>query len=105
LHISPSVTVFAIVGVVFFLMAKFNARPGFNAVALGIVLAMTPLFSPLLPGHGDLRDATTVFLMMIVASIGTALGGGLKPHDDPDPDHAALFGEDTPDADVTRNGK
>ncbi len=87
---------FAVVALVFFLMAKFEARPGFNAIGLGIVLAMTPLFRPLMPGHGNLRDAITVFLMMLVASIGTALGGGLKPRDD-DHDHDHGFHGDDPE--------
>ena len=79
--------IFSAVTVIFFAMAKINARPGFNALFLGLLLAATPLFSPYLPGNGDARDALTVLLQLVAASIGTALGGGLKPriddhHDD-----------------------
>ena len=76
----------AIVGV-FFALAKLNARPGFNALALGLLLAMIPLLAQLLPGHGDARNTMTFVLLLILASIGTALGGGLKPREDDHHDH------------------
>lgn len=88
-----NVAVFVAVAMIFFLLAKFDARPGFNAITLGIILAATPVFSKLLPGHGTTRDAATVFLMMLVATVGTALGGGLKARPD-DHDHGHAHSDD-----------
>ncbi|MCW3058427.1 MAG: hypothetical protein JWQ02_248 [Capsulimonas sp.] len=76
----------AIVGV-FFALAKLNARPGFNALALGILLAFIPLLSLALPGHGDSRNTMTFVLLLVLATVGTVLGGGLKPRDDDHHDH------------------
>ncbi len=73
--------IFLGVGLIFFGMAKGNARPGFNALALGVCLAATPWFSHHLPGRGDGRDIGTVALLLVSASAGTALGGGLKAQD------------------------
>ena len=76
----------AIVGV-FFALSKFNARPGFNALALGALLAMIPLLARLLPGRGDSRDTMTFALLLVLATVGTVLGGGLKPREDENHDH------------------
>ena len=75
-----AVEIFLGVGLVFFALAKLNARPGFNAFALGIFVILIPWLSSRLPGHGDKRDALTFALLLLAASAGTALGGGLKPH-------------------------
>lgn len=74
-----------IIGVVlvFFGLARFHARPGFNAIALGLFVAATPAFSRFAPGQGPVRDAITVAITLAAASLGTAIGGGLKDsHDD-----------------------
>lgn len=81
-----AVEIFVGVGLVFFALAKGNARPGFNAFALGLSIVMTPWFSHRLPGHGDERDALTFVLLLVAASAGTVLGGGLKP-DEHEHDH------------------
>ncbi len=68
---------------VFWALAKTNARPGFNAFALGLFIAATPFFSRFLPLHPGIgRDVGTVFLFLVAASLGTALGGGLKDRED-----------------------
>ncbi len=81
--LTTALAIFVGVGLVFFALAKLNARPGFNALALGLFLAATPLFSPHVPlPPGAWRDVATVIAFLVVASLGTALGGGLKPRDD-----------------------
>ena len=84
-------TTFAIflgICLVFFALAKLRARPGFDAFALGICLAATPFFAryvPLAPGAG--RDLLTVALFLLVATLGTVAGGGLKPREGDDHHH------------------
>lgn len=84
--------VFGGVALAFFALSKANARPGFNALALGLCLALTPTFARAVPGQpGDRHNLETVALLLVTATLGTALGGGLKPrlHDDHDHDHSA----------------
>ena len=75
----PAAEMFLGVGLVFFALAKLNARPGFNAFALGVFVILIPWLSLRLPGQGDERDGLTFVLLLAAASAGTALGGGLKP--------------------------
>jgi hypothetical protein len=91
---SVGLTIGLVVAAIFFVMAKINARPGFNAILLALLLAFTPTFSHVLPGQGDSRDMLTVAIFLISATVGTALGGGLKArHDDHDHDHFADHGD------------
>ncbi len=83
-------TLFFGVGLVFYALAKLRARPGFNALALGLFLAATPFFSQRMPpqvGAGSWRDLATVTLFLVASSLGTALGGGLRARED-DHDHS-----------------
>lgn len=80
--------VFGGVVLAFFALAKLNARPGFNAFALGLCLAITPQFARAVPGPtGDWRNVEAIFGLLVAASLGTALGGGLKPREGHDHDH------------------
>ena len=80
--------IFLGIGLVFFALAKLHARPGFSALAVGIFVILIPGLSPRLPGQGDGRDLLAFVLLLVAASAGTALGGGLKPEaHDHDHDH------------------
>ena len=89
---AAAAVIFIVVSGVFFALAKMNARPGFNAFALALLLAFTPSISSHLPGNGDSRDLSAVALFLVAASIGTALGGGLKAHDEEHDHHHESHG-------------
>ncbi|BDI28464.1 hypothetical protein CCAX7_005150 [Capsulimonas corticalis] len=84
---TSAITISVAIVAVFFALAKFNARPGFNALALGLLLAFIPLLARVAPGHGDARNTMTFVALLVLATMGTVLGGGLKPREDDHHDH------------------